>query len=60
MNKALLAKWLVRFNDHTIIDKYKDILQAKYSISSNNLSSFYAAVLKDKELVDIGFNKKLG
>jgi hypothetical protein len=60
MNKTLLTKWLVRFNDHTIVGKWKDILQAKYFISSSSLSHFWAAVLKHKDLVNLDFNKTIG
>jgi hypothetical protein len=48
MNKALLVKWLVRFNDPTVEDKWKDILIVKYYISMSHLSLFWAAVLKDR------------
>jgi hypothetical protein len=60
MNKALLAKWLVKFNDHIVVSKWKDILHVKYSISLTHLSPFWVAVLKDKDLVDLDFNKKIG
>jgi hypothetical protein len=35
----------------------KDILLAKYSLS--HLFSFWTAVLKDKDLIDLSFNKHL-
>jgi hypothetical protein len=60
MNKDLLAKWLVRFNDPTVEDKWKDILIVKYYISMSHLSPFWATVLKHKDLVDLSFNKHLG
>jgi hypothetical protein len=60
MNKALLVKWLVRFNDPTVEGKWKDILKVKYSISMSHLSPFWAEVLKDRDLVGLSFNKHIG
>jgi hypothetical protein len=60
MNTALLAKWLVRFKDANIFGKWKDILSAKYSSTSHKLSPFWKAIHKDRDLVELGFNKILG
>jgi hypothetical protein len=60
MNKSLLAKLLVMFNDPIVEGKWKDILKVKYSIFMSHLSPFWVAVLKDMDLVDLSFNKHFG
>jgi hypothetical protein len=62
MNTSFLTKWLVKFQDASIIGKWKYIIQTKYKndIITPRTSFFWKAVLKDKDLVDLGFNKILG
>jgi hypothetical protein len=60
MNTNLLAKWLVRFNDSSIQGKWKEVLSSKYSLSLHNISPFWKEIIKDKDLIDLGFNKTIG
>jgi hypothetical protein len=61
MNTFLLAKWLIRFNDAFIVGKWKDIIQAKYKTLTISIktSFFWKAMLRDKDLIELGFNKIL-
>jgi hypothetical protein len=58
MNTALLAKWFVRFQDPKVKGQWKTVIQVKYSISLVNISFFWKNILKDKDLVNLDFNKK--
>jgi hypothetical protein len=49
---------MVRFQDPKVQDQWKNIIQAKYFISIVNISFFGKNILKDKDLVNLGFNKK--
>jgi hypothetical protein len=60
MNTALLAKWQIRFQDLKVTDKWKDIILAKYSSNSAKYSSFWKVILKDKDLIELDFNKLVG
>jgi hypothetical protein len=60
MNIVLLAKWQIRFQNTQVIEKWKDIILAKYSPHSVKYSPFWKAILKDKDLVELGFNKLVG
>jgi hypothetical protein len=59
MNIALLAKWTVRFQDPTVSGQWKTILIAKYGKlhSSFKISPFWKAILHDKDLIELGFDK---
>jgi hypothetical protein len=59
MNTILLAKWLVKFRDVQILGKWKDVLLAKYSSTSNRLSPFWKTIQRDRDLVELGFNKHI-
>jgi hypothetical protein len=62
MNTTLLAKWTIRFQEEKITGIWKDILIAKYhgSCSLSKVSPFWKAILKDKNLIELGFNKNVG
>jgi hypothetical protein len=61
-NTALLAKWTVRFQDYNISGQWKTILVAKYSklSSLSKVSPFWKAILHDKNLIELSFNKTVG
>lgn len=62
MNKALLAKWWIRFLDPTVKDKWKDLILAKYGNGgAHGLSSpFWKAILRDNATINLGLNKEIG
>jgi hypothetical protein len=62
MNKALLVKWLWRF--HNIQEKYlwKTIIENRYNNSrtTNNMSTFWKEVNKEKDIFITSISKKIG
>lgn len=58
----LRAKWWIRFNDPTVPGQWKDILLAKYGNNSKKsiISSFWKAVIKDREKMNWGLKKIVG
>ena len=62
MNKALLAKWWIRFLDNTVHGKWKDIIRSKYGTRSTptNCSPFWRSILKDIPVINLGLNKEIG
>jgi hypothetical protein len=60
MNSALLAEWTVKFKDIQILEKWKYIILAKYTSSSAKISPFWKVILKDRDLIELGFNKHVG
>lgn len=62
MNKALLGKWWVRFQDPHIDGLGKKISVAKYGDSgySPKCSPFWKGILKKADIVAVCFSKQLG
>lgn len=62
MNKALLAKWWIRFLDPNVQGKWKDILLSKYGTRISPLipSPFWSDILKDHGIIVLGLNKEIG
>jgi hypothetical protein len=59
MNTALLAKLTVRFQYPTVSGQLKTILIAKYGNlhSSSKIFPFWKAILHDKDLIELHFDK---
>ena len=57
MNKALIAKWWVRFNDPSIRGLWKSVILAKYDAQGyhSKCSSFWKGVIKEADVVHLGF-----
>ena len=62
MNKALLAKWWIRFSDNTVQGKWKDIIRSKYGTRTapTICSPFCRSILKDIPVINLGLNKEIG
>jgi hypothetical protein len=62
MNTLFLTKWLVRFYDASLKGQWKNIIQTKYKnyIITSRFSPFWKSILKNKDLIDLGFNKTVG
>jgi hypothetical protein len=52
----------VRFYDVSLKGQWKSIIQAKYKnyIITSRFSPFWKSILKNKDLIDLGFNKIVG
>jgi hypothetical protein len=59
MNRALLAKWIIRYKDPNVADFWKDILKIKYSnrTNRNKYSVFWKDVNQDLDIIEYGLNK---
>ena len=62
MNKALLAKWLMRFLDDKLTGTWKQILKQKYSVVGTYglFSPFWKAILKNKGIVEVSTDWQVG
>jgi hypothetical protein len=62
MNKALLAKWIIKFKDSTVQGYWKDILHFKYDVISSRarFSTFWRDVTLDSDIIDFCLNKNVG
>lgn len=62
MNKALLAKWWIRFLDNTAQGKWKDIIVCKYGSRTSPAicSPLWRWILKDHSIIGLWLNKQIG
>lgn len=62
MNKAMISKWLVRFNDPHVHGLWKQVIQSKYKKlrGKNNLSHFWSGVLVTENLINISLDHNIG
>ena len=62
MNKALLAKWWIRFLDNSVIGRWKSIIISKYGhrTAPAICSPFWKSILKDHKVINLGLNNEIG
>ena len=62
MSKALLAKWLVRFLDDSVVGTWKTILQQKYSVLGTYglHSPFWKDIMQTKDIVEVSTDWQVG